>query len=389
MAGDVVSDSLIAWPPGTTSWQPDANTVDGNNPQDSDLMVSTAPTALAGNLRRIKSDTRGLSLNSGWICYLGLDTAPSPGNAAPVPLLPSSFTLAGDWRPIAQPARRVRASFSADGATIASTAIATILSATFVGGTTTVLTDNPTFMTPPAGQTFAYVEFASVGSLAETLAAEALPSTNASPLFLTQLRGGNATRFVVPPLFGGTGTDASVWGGDLSGNVQPDTLGSPMAPIVAKLQGETLNAAPLVGGELDQVLHFDVASMAWLAASLATLQGGGFSGTAAAGTVVFPGSADTSTNPAVPLKLKWISTTAGISPANEVEGTAGPFNFDTPFVSGPPFLAWITGLTTPNGLTAIFIPDVADVASINVAYRNLDASPVPTAVEILIFAIGF
>jgi len=220
-------DKLAAVPADGPSWQTDASSNDNNLPQLADLMTPGGENDLSAELRKIKSEVRALSVNSGWLNYSGLESAPSPN--APAKVSATVFTLVGDWvtPKITQVGRNVRATFS-DG----TTAIATIRDANVAGSITTV-----TLNAGILAGVLKYVEFAAVGGTTSAAA-------GGYPL---QLQLDNPTgRFVVPVSHGGTGQTDMNFAGDLGGSFPNAT--------VKKLQGTAVSAVAPSETLLDQVL---------------------------------------------------------------------------------------------------------------------------------------
>jgi hypothetical protein len=62
------------------NWQPDADTNDTNQPTNSTLMSDGQPGDLDGELRRIKSEVRGESINKSWERWLGMLSSSQPGS---------------------------------------------------------------------------------------------------------------------------------------------------------------------------------------------------------------------------------------------------------------------------------------------------------------------
>lgn len=352
---DVVTDRLFEYPAGIASWQNDAGSTDTNEPQDGDLMTFDSTTALAGNLRRVKSEVRGLSVNSGWINYLGLTSIQVANNvvAIPSPNPPTwnsgtVLTFAGDWTSIIQPGRRVRATL-----TNGTQAAATIIICTLAGATTQMTVDALIFGATAAD--LAYVEFSALGSPSDTLVPDATgPLLNASPIFVTPVGSGLGTRFVIPPLGGGTGTDSNAWGGDLSGTYPP------MAPTVFKIQGNEIQGAPINNTDTDQVFNWDGVNRLWKAARISVISGiGALSGNDQAGTLQLP-------NSSFPLFLKWLRLDSILFTAGQLDGVLGPFNWDVPFPGGPYFV-WCFCV---DPRVAVTWDGVVSAAQVSMRYRN-------------------
>lgn len=91
-------------------WKDDSAGADSNLPAGASSMLPGSSTELAGELRNIKSNTRGMSLDLQWEIWAG---PAGYGTANPIYVSPTSFTLPGDQRlsgggPV-QGARAIRA----------------------------------------------------------------------------------------------------------------------------------------------------------------------------------------------------------------------------------------------------------------------------------------
>ncbi len=85
-----VTDSL-------TSWQPDADTTDTNQPVNSTVMSDGAPGDLDGELRRIKSEIRAESILKSFERWLGIKNLAGTGNVAFTFVNPTTFTVNDDF----------------------------------------------------------------------------------------------------------------------------------------------------------------------------------------------------------------------------------------------------------------------------------------------------
>ena len=102
---DSVTDTLV-------NWQPDASTNDSNLPQPLTPMGTGDSGDLAGELRRIKSEVRGISIAMSWERWLGLKNLAGTGNIAFTFVGVSQFTVNDNFvapnRNVAVVGRKVR-----------------------------------------------------------------------------------------------------------------------------------------------------------------------------------------------------------------------------------------------------------------------------------------
>lgn len=114
---------------GITEWADDANTTDSNTPAGASSMSPGGATELAGELRRIKSEVRGESVNKGWERWKGLYGTLNFIDATHFSLSGNQFTTNGGPVEIT---RRIKVTQTSG------TAYCVIVDASFGAGVTTV-----------------------------------------------------------------------------------------------------------------------------------------------------------------------------------------------------------------------------------------------------------